>query len=185
MKFFLLGVKHSGKTTVGKILSKFSGYNFYDTDKEIEKKNNLTSREIYKSKGKDFFVKEEASVCKEISLLQDDLIISTGGGISDNPEALKILKDSGILIFLDMPFKVVWNRILNKSKTSGSLPGFLTSESPEKQFFEIYNLRKEIYKSISDFTYSCQENEEIPDCDTIAKFIYEKIIKQSSWFNTR
>ena len=110
MKIFLLGVKHAGKTTVGKFLAQISGFSFFDLDKEIEDRNGTSVRDLYKNMGKSFFMKEEAIECSIISKGTGNSVVSTGGGISDNGEALKIIKGCGVSVFLDIPFDAVWQR---------------------------------------------------------------------------
>lgn len=177
MKIFLLGVKHAGKTTVGRFLAQISGFSFFDLDKEIEKRNGMSVRELYKSRGKTGFITEEAYECKIIAETAADSVVSTGGGISDNKEALEIIKNKGFSIFLDMPFDVVWERIAAKAKETGSLPSFLTPDNPESQFKEIYNRRRKIYLDFSDYVFSIPEDNGIPDSKTIAKRIYNNLKK--------
>lgn len=178
MKVFLLGVKHAGKTTAGKFLAQISGFSFFDLDKEIEARKGMPVRDLYKSKGKAFFIKEEAFECRIIAETAANSVISTGGGISDNIEALEIIKNRGFSIFLDMPFDTVWQRISEKAKETGSLPGFLSPDNPESQFREIYDRRRKIYLDFSDYVFSIPEGDRIPDSKTIAEKIYSTLIKK-------
>ena len=49
--------RHDGicKSTIGRILSKKIKLNFFDIDKLIEQKTDLSISEIFKRKGEDFF----------------------------------------------------------------------------------------------------------------------------------
>ena len=49
-----LGMMGSGKTTVGKMISKKLNINFYDIDHEIENKTKQSIKDIFKKKGEIF-----------------------------------------------------------------------------------------------------------------------------------
>ena len=53
----LIGMMGSGKSSIGKILSKKLSLNFIDIDKKIEESEKLTVSEIFKKYGEDYFRK--------------------------------------------------------------------------------------------------------------------------------
>ncbi len=55
----LIGYMGSGKTSVGKLLSKKIRYNFIDTDYLIEKNEEMTIPEIFKIFGEKYFRNRE------------------------------------------------------------------------------------------------------------------------------
>ena len=50
-----LGMMGSGKTTMGKLISKKLRLDFFDTDQLIENELGMTIAKIFKSKGEQFF----------------------------------------------------------------------------------------------------------------------------------
>ena len=70
----IIGVKHSGKSTIGKILAEIEGKLFIDLDEMLEKlyesSKKYTSREIYNNIGPDNFSKLEIEALKKIFLLK-------------------------------------------------------------------------------------------------------------------
>tara|TARA_B100000767_G_scaffold84037_1_gene80906 strand:- start:217 stop:714 length:498 start_codon:yes stop_codon:yes gene_type:complete len=70
----------AGKSAIGKSLSKNNGYKFYDLDKYIEEKEGKKIFEIFNDNNEVYFRKIENSYLKEISLIKENKIISTGGG---------------------------------------------------------------------------------------------------------
>ena len=80
MNIFLIGMMGSGKSSVGSSLAKYLTNTFYDLDREVEKKFNLSIKDIFTEYGEDLFRKEESNLLKEFDN-SSDLIISTGGGI--------------------------------------------------------------------------------------------------------
>ena len=62
----LMGIKHCGKSTQGKILAKKLELPFFDTDSLIEEMNGMTCRQIYSEKGEAAFKTAEYQACKKI-----------------------------------------------------------------------------------------------------------------------
>ena len=75
----IMGLMGSGKSIIGKDLSKNLNLKFYDTDKEIELMTNKKISAIFKEEGESYFRDIEEKVCIEI-LNIDNCIISLGGG---------------------------------------------------------------------------------------------------------
>ena len=70
----------SGKTSVGQLLSKYLNNTFYDLDAGIEKRFNLSIKEIFKEYGEEKFREVESTMLIETKNLVNS-VISTGGGI--------------------------------------------------------------------------------------------------------
>ena len=51
----LIGHMGSGKSTIGKILARELNWNFFDSDKEIEKKENMSINQIFTEKSESYF----------------------------------------------------------------------------------------------------------------------------------
>src|SRR5690606_31864596 len=79
-KIVLVGYMGSGKTTIGKKLSKIINYEFIDLDAFIEEKENLTINEIFKTKGEIYFRKIEHLYFIDIINQSSNFILSLGGG---------------------------------------------------------------------------------------------------------
>lgn len=159
--YILVGIKHSGKSTQGKFLAKKFGFPFYDTDEMVTSETGKSPRQIYTESGADAFMKAETNVCAKLKLLNKNFIISTGGGICDNENALSILRNLGIFIFLRIPEQVAANRITRKIyiKKDGSMtgvPAYIAKENPEtigdirKIFHGYYERRTQKYEQIAD-----------------------------------
>ncbi len=158
----IVGMKHSGKSSLGKGLSSYFSLDFFDTDKIIENQTNMNVRRIFVEKGEQAFKNAEIESCKfllEKVKTSKPLIIATGGGICDNPEAVKILKSIGKFVLLNVPEKTCLERILHNSKRTGSLPGYISRENPKSQddieriFHNFYERRMKSYKEICDFVF--------------------------------
>ena len=95
----LTGMPGSGKSTVGKLIN-VDGYEFIDTDAEIEKLCGCSIKELIASKGEKYFRDLESEVIREVSS-ESCRIISTGGGAILREENVRCLKRNGKLFFIN------------------------------------------------------------------------------------
>ena len=113
----IIGLMGSGKSMIGKDLSKYLNLNFYDTDKEIELKTKKKINEIFEEEGESYFRDIEEKVCIEI-LTNDNCVISLGGGSIISKKIRKIIKKNSYSIYL----QVTLNNLLNRLKFSRKRP---------------------------------------------------------------
>ena len=113
----IMGLMGSGKTVIGKDLSKYLNLNFYDTDKEIELKTKKKINEIFEEEGESYFRDIEEKVCIEI-LTNDNCVISLGGGSIISNKIRKKIKNNSYSIYL----QVTLNNLLNRLKFSRKRP---------------------------------------------------------------
>jgi shikimate kinase len=104
----------SGKSVLGKLISKQLNFNHVDSDKLIEKKTNKTINEIFQTKGESYFRLIEENVILE-TIYQKKLVLSLGGGSILSSKIRKALKDNFLTVFLDVDFTILSQR-LAKSK---------------------------------------------------------------------
>ncbi|MCW8860479.1 MAG: AAA family ATPase, partial [Deltaproteobacteria bacterium] len=76
----LTGFMGTGKSTLGRLLAKRLGYEFIDTDTEIEKRIGQTIAELFQEQGEGVFRQYEAELVQELAQ-QQGLVIATGGGL--------------------------------------------------------------------------------------------------------
>lgn len=133
----LMGCKHCGKTTQGRLMAQKFGVDFFDTDEEIARLRGIDPRVLYKTKGVTEFTLAEEEACQSIIQKNGDhkIVISTGGGICDNPPALQQLRDAGIFVFLRLDIKLSIERIMAKITevqpgVFNGAPAYVLSEKP-------------------------------------------------------
>ena len=95
----LIGMSGGGKTTLGKLAAEKLGKTFVDTDAEIVKRIGMPIPHFFAEEGEPAFRKIETEVLHELSS-QNNLVISTGGGIVKNPLNVEYLKKNGRIIWL-------------------------------------------------------------------------------------
>lgn len=134
----LIGLTASGKTTIGRLLAKSLCCKFIDLDMRISEEVFMSVRAFYEEYGKKTFQEVERKVLKDCLECGDSfttpLVISSGGGLIENADALFILKENpnAQIFFLYGKPKILFNRILKKAKKEHSLPAFLKAPSSKK-----------------------------------------------------
>ena len=96
----LIGMSGGGKTSLGRKAAEKLGKTFVDTDEEILKRIGMPIADFFAKEGEPAFRKIETEVLHELSS-QNNLVISTGGGIVKNPLNVDYLKRNGRIIWLN------------------------------------------------------------------------------------
>ena len=110
-----LGMMGSGKTTLGKIVSKKLNKEFIDIDQLIEIQEGMTISDIFQKKGESFFRKFEERISIQ-NLKKSNSVISLGGGAFINKKIQKEVLKNHISIWLKWDNKNLINRIKNSQK---------------------------------------------------------------------
>ena len=95
----LIGMSGGGKTVLGQKCAEKLGKQFVDTDAEIVKRIGMPIADFFAKEGEPAFRKIETEVLHELSS-QNNLVISSGGGIVKNPLNVEYLKRNGRIIWL-------------------------------------------------------------------------------------
>lgn len=136
----LIGMPGCGKSTIGKILADRLDYKYIDSDCVIEEKSGKSIEELFKI-GENHFRKIECKVIREVSY-EKRAVISTGGGVIKNSVNVEVLKENGIVVFIDRPIENIASDI-NMSKRP------LLKEGTAR-LYELYKERYELYKESCD-----------------------------------
>src|SRR5512137_631528 len=95
----LVGFMGSGKTAAGKLAARQLGLAFADMDDIIEQRAGSKISEIFAQKGEPYFRQIERELARELAARQGH-VIATGGGIVLNPNNLRDLGQSGLVVCL-------------------------------------------------------------------------------------
>ena len=95
----LVGMPGCGKSTLARNLGQKLSRKFIDSDKEIELKYGMTPAQMITSRGEACFRQIELETLREAGR-QTGVIISTGGGCVETPEAYPALKQNGLILWL-------------------------------------------------------------------------------------
>lgn len=130
----------SGKTTIGKMLSKEMKRTFIDTDLFIEQNENKTINELFLDGEKSFRILE-TKYLEEISE-NENAIISTGGGIVTSDLNMSFFKDD-LVIFINRNIEDIAKDINTSNRP-------LLKDNPAETLLKIYNEREQLYKKYAD-----------------------------------
>ena len=124
MKLVLIGLRGTGKTTVGQLLAARLEWPFSDTDALIETRAGLTIREIFARKGEDAFRILESQIVQERAQA-DRVVLATGGGAVLDPANVSALKQNGFVVHLSADPEELWRRISQDRATAAQRPVLL------------------------------------------------------------
>ena len=135
----LTGFMGCGKTAVGRVVSKVSGYEFLDTDQFIEDHVGMSIPRIFEEQGEDSFRQYEREV---VALLanQENTVIATGGGLLVDRSNMDAMKQYSMVFCLWASSESIWRRVKDKSHRP-----LLQTEHPKKRIIDLMEQRKSAY----------------------------------------
>ena len=139
-RIILVGYMGSGKTTIGKALSKETGMMFYDLDWYIESRMHKTVSQIFAERGEEAFRKMEYNMLHEVAEFED-VIISCGGGTPCFFDNMDYLSQQGDVVYLKASPDTLYKHLLMakverpllKDKTQDELIDYITSHLAERE----------------------------------------------------
>ena len=143
----LIGPSGIGKTTVGTYISNKYDLKHIDTDDLIEKTYNTKISEIFRHSGESYFRKLESRIIQDITD-DENLVISTGGGVVLDENNIANLRMNGIIFLLFGKIETIINNI---SKSSKERPLIVTELECYESVRRMYEERKGLYIVYGDY----------------------------------
>lgn len=140
--YILIGFMGVGKSTIMRLLSKETKLFGLDSDDLIESFEQQKIKDIFQTKGEDYFRECEERVSKWLSQNVSNTIIAAGGGFF----MTKYFNEIGTVIYLKSSFEAILNRISKDELTKRPL---FNDIEKAKNLFE---KREKEYKKKADFT---------------------------------
>lgn len=137
---FLVGPMGAGKTTVGRYLAGALGYQFLDTDHEIEARTGADIPWIFEVEGEEGFRRREAQVIDELTQRRG-IVLATGGGAVLRPENRAALRDRGFVVYLSAKL----DHLLARTARDRNRP-LLHADNPRAVFERILLEREPLYR---------------------------------------
>jgi len=141
---FLVGMMGSGKTTVGRMLAKRLSRRFVDSDHEIEARTGVRIPVIFEIEGEEGFRRREGEVIQSLAN-ERGLVMATGGGVVLCAENRACLKNHGLVVYLDVPPKVLYER----TRHDRNRP-LLQVPDPLGRLEVIHSERDNLYREVAD-----------------------------------
>lgn len=140
---YLVGLMGAGKTTVGRQLAKRLGRTFFDSDHEIEARTGVKIPTIFEIEGEEGFRRREAQTIAELTA-ERNIILATGGGVVLNPENRQRLHDSGWVVYLNVPPRLLYER----TRHDRNRP-LLRVPNPLAKLEELHAVRDPLYREVA------------------------------------
>lgn len=132
----LIGMPGSGKSTIGRILSRISGREAVDTDAMVVEKAGMTIPEIFEKYGEEHFRRLETEAVAE-SGKRSGIIITCGGGVVTQERNYPLLHQNGVIFELRRDLEKLSTRARPLSRDLGALR-------------DMYEKRKPMYEAFRD-----------------------------------
>jgi shikimate kinase len=107
---YLVGMPGAGKTVVGRELAGRLGVPFVDLDAEIEREEGRPVGVIFSEQGEASFRAMEAAALVDAGT-HDPSVVSCGGGVVLEPANRIALRNTGTVVYLDVPLEQLRDRV--------------------------------------------------------------------------
>jgi shikimate kinase len=154
----------AGKSTVGKQLAKSLGRDFYDSDKEIEKRTGVSISWIFEMEGEAGFRLREQKMIDELTELKN-IVLATGGGAVLAEQNRRALRSRGYVVYLSASVEQLLRRT-NKDKNRP----LLQSDKPKDKITDLMAERAPLYQDVADI--------ELRTGDQSIQYVVSGLIKQ-------
>ena len=169
----LIGFMGSGKTAVGRALTKRLNWQLIEVDSIIEQRAGKYIADIFQCDGEVYFRELEIEAIKKTAKGKKQ-VIACGGGVVLNTINIDRLRDTSIIINLTASPRTILKRTSNNE---GNRP-LLNVEQPAERIKELMKFRKPFYERAADFTINTSKLK----IDTVAEKIIDRL-KNYEGFN--
>jgi len=144
----ICGIKHCGKSCLGKALADMLALPFFDTDDLLAADAGKPVRALYKEVGEARFREFEAETIRKFTAsAPSPAVVALGGGVISNPcltqEERRAL---GLILWLDVPVPTAFERMAREG-----LPPFLADKpDPLAEFERICAVRRPLFREAAD-----------------------------------
>ena len=140
MHVVLVGMMASGKSSIGKVLSKTMNIPFLDIDKEIEFHEKRSIKSIFENSGERYFRKLESKIIIKNLKEKKSTVIALGGGAFLNAAVRKNVNEKSISVWLDVNIESIITRV----KKNQNRP--LVEKKSDEEIKKIYEKRLKYYE---------------------------------------
>ena len=143
---FLIGPVGAGKSTIGRQLATALKMDFFDSDREIEKRCGVDIDWIFDLEGEKGFRQREQEIINELANRQG-IVLATGGGAVVSLDNRTVLSSRGKVVYLQASIEQQLQRTAKDKRRP-----LLQVEDKESQLIKMMKEREPLYREISDIT---------------------------------
>ena len=166
-----IGFMASGKSTLTRRLQATTNRPAVFLDDIIAERAGCSIAQIFASAGETVFREKELEVLKGLDASRN-LLLDTGGGIVETPEAVDLLRQRGVVIWLDSPWSVVRSRL--KGQPKGQRP--LVEKLGWAGLEELFRRRRPLYAESAEFRLNSGDldPEQLARISSLRSLIWER-----------
>jgi shikimate kinase len=142
----LVGFMGSGKSSVGRLVARTLQGRFVDTDRLVVERAGREITEIFATEGESFFRGEETRALKSL-LGSTRLVVATGGGIVTVAGNQPVLRELGLVVWLQASEEIIWHRVSRNTKRP-----LLHAENPRETIHALLTERSPMYEKAAELT---------------------------------
>lgn len=154
----LIGMAGAGKSTVGRELSRSCGLDFVDVDTLIEANQAAPLQELVNDLGTMGFRSLEEKIL--LTLSYQNHVIATGGSAIYSQAGMEHLKQSGLMVLLDVSLALLQKRVGDFSAR-----GLVKTDG--QSFEQLFAERLPLYRKHADLTIECTDRSVSAICQSI------------------
>ncbi len=110
----LLGARGAGKSTIGPKLASRCRLPFFELDGLVEADTGLGLSELFALHGEDYYRRSELRVLERFLARSEGAVLATGGGVVHSPEAMRLLRERCVTIWLKAAAEEHWERVVRQ-----------------------------------------------------------------------
>jgi len=145
MNIILIGMRGSGKSTVGKALAKKMDKSFIDMDRLIAVNVGMSLPDFVNRFGWDTFRQKESEIAIKTSN-ETNAVIATGGGVILKKSNINTLRRNSKFVFL----KTSINQMFERIKNAKDRPALTDKNTLMEELEEVWKERKSLYENTAD-----------------------------------
>ncbi|WP_369602902.1 shikimate kinase AroK [Hahella sp. SMD15-11] len=165
----LVGPMGTGKTTIGKLLAKELGYEFIDSDREIEARCGADIPWIFDVEGESGFRDRETAVLEDL-IEMPHAVIATGGGAVVRPVNQAIMMRAGAIVYLHTSVDQQYERTRKDRRRP-----LLQQSDPKAVLERLMAQREPIYRELADIIVETDRRKPWSVAREIAKKLKEMV----------
>lgn len=164
-----IGFMASGKSAVTRRLQVVTNRPALGLDQLIETQTGASIAELFAARGEaEFRALEHAALAAQDA--ERPLLVDSGGGLVQTPAAVRLLRERGVVIWLDSPWEVLQGRLQDSARAQRPLIDQLGWTGLE----DLYQSRRRLYAAAADFRLRS-------DRDSVDKIAQRAMLRSLQW----
>jgi len=169
----LIGFMGSGKSTVAALLAERVVVKAVDLDALVVERTGTSIGDIFHNRGEEAFRDAEAEVLWSLSPAEDS-VVACGGGIIERQRNRMLLRERGVVIWLDLPWAAQRTRLESMDVTGRPLLSGRSWHDIE----QLYRRRRSLYARTAHFRL----RSDLASPDVLA---HQALVRRLAWTQRR